>query len=47
MRLVEKEDEFFVIRKVIDIIQIDIQGDFCLLFLIKIIQGMFWYVFGV
>lgn len=47
MRLAEKEDEFFAIRKATDITQTDTQGDPCPPLPIKIIQGTFRHVLGV
>ena len=47
MRLAEKEDEFFAIRKATDITEPDTQGDPCPPLPIKIIQGSFRHVLGV
>ena len=47
MRLAEKEDEFFAIRKATDITEPDTQGDPCPPLPIKIIQGTFRHVLGV
>lgn len=47
MRLAEKEDEFFAIRKATDITETDTQGDPCPPLPIKIIQGTFRHVLGV
>lgn len=47
MRLAEKEDEFFAIRKATDITDPDTQGDPCPPLPIKIIQGTFRHVLGV
>lgn len=47
MRLAEKEDEFFAIRKATDITEPDTKGDPCPPLPIKIIQGSFRHVLGV
>ena len=47
MRLAEKEDEFFAIRKATDITETDTQGDPCPPLPIKIIHGSFRHVLGV
>lgn len=47
MRLAEKEDEFFAIRKATDITEPDTQGDPCPPLPIKIIHGSFRHVLGV
>ncbi|KAL9955577.1 hypothetical protein ACROYT_G036918 [Oculina patagonica] len=47
MRLAEKEDEFFAIRKATDITEPDTKGDPCPPLPIKIIHGSFRHVLGV